>query len=98
MNTTLLITEEMLETKPISINILHNWGLVTAVFNNHPSIHGLHCYIEGTETDFINWLKPFDYIAYGVGSPILQQFTIVHVSDKIIKKNKNKQVLRALEF
>jgi hypothetical protein len=88
----LLITYDMKQSMPKSIKILDDYGAVTAVFENHKCVRGDHCIIEGEEKDIVKWLAPFDGIAVGQGSPMFQQFTIMHIKDTLIAAKRKEQI------
>jgi hypothetical protein len=80
----LLLTPEIRKTMPPSVTITADWGNLLVIFpdKNHNPVHnleGLHCFIDGPKDDIITWLKPFDGVPIGSGSPMLEQFTIKHI-------------------
>ena len=82
-----LVTPEMMKTMPKEIEVLRNFGQTTAVFpdeNNkvQESITGDHCIIQVKDENheiLKEWLRPFDGIAVTQGSPMAEQFKIMHI-------------------
>jgi len=89
MKIDLLLTEEMKATMPKSINILHNFGEITVRFPSIESsdepmfMDGESVIIEAETQEIINWLKPFDGVPIGCGTPQLEQFMIKHIKDNL---------------
>jgi hypothetical protein len=79
----LLATDEMLATKPASVEVKHNWGHLSIVVGDdiHDQVEGTHIAIEGSEESIKNWLRRFDQIWIGVGSPQLQEFEVRHIKE-----------------
>lgn len=83
----LLLTPDIAATKPATTKIIKEWGQTTVVFAGDPSARktGLHCIVEDTEENIINWLRPFDGFVKGVGiNPQMEEFEIVHIKNRII--------------
>lgn len=74
----LLITKEMMDTKPRTTEIDHEWGELSVVFGDR-TVTGLHCFVSDTQNNLTNWLKPFDGVPVGNGSPMMESFTIMHI-------------------
>ena len=72
----LLATSEMMESKPVEVEVKHNWGLLCVVSHDSavPDGEGLHIAVEGSEESIRSWLYPFSPVWIGVGSPIFQEF------------------------
>ena len=93
MQQNLLLTAELKETLPDTIEILHNFGKIEVVFppleeseeGEEPMIMvGDNAVLEGEMDEFIKWLRPFDGIAVNrTGVPQLEQFTIMHIKDDV---------------
>lgn len=104
MQLVLLLTDELKETKPESVKIIENYGSVHVRFDNYPSMVGDHCILEGSKEDVVKWLAPFKGVVRGIGSPICQEFEIVHVNDESIRMYEEpmpkqpKEEFRALEL
>ncbi len=81
MQVHLLLTPDILEAKPESVEITNEWGDLTVIFDDFLK-YGLHCFVEGTQKDIINWLHEFDGVAVGNGSPMTETFNIMHIDDK----------------
>jgi hypothetical protein len=76
---TLLLTSEM-KPVPKSIKILSNWDTISMIVpSDNTIVVGDHVCLKGTEEDFKNWLRPFNGIWVGQGSPMLQEFTLSHI-------------------
>jgi hypothetical protein len=80
----LLLTTEQQRTRPANVKIMQSWGELTIIFdgeNGEPgkAVHGLHCFIEGYQEDIISWLKPYDAVYVGNGSPMMETFSVVHI-------------------
>jgi hypothetical protein len=86
MTNNILLTPELKMAMPKTIKVLANFGEISVVFpaDNDSEGHmmeGDNAVVEGSEEDFIKWLKPFDGFAVGVGgSPQFEQFEIRHIA------------------
>lgn len=58
--------------------IVMDFGQLLVKFGDTESRTGLHCVVEDTQENIVNWLKPFDDFVKGNGTPQTEQFTIVH--------------------
>lgn len=74
----LLLTCDIDETRPQSCKIVMDFGQLLVKFGDTESRTGLHCVVEDTQENIVNWLKPFDDFVKGNGTPQTEQFTIVH--------------------
>jgi len=75
-----LLLEDKLNPIPDTIKVLEDWGFVSVVNGwGKPLVSGSHVYLEGTEEAFKEWLRPFDSVCVGQGSPMLQNFSIMHI-------------------
>jgi len=89
MTIDLLLTPEMRETMPETVNILHNFGEITVRFaalepNGEPMLLVGESVVLQADTDvFVKWLKPFDGVAIGCGVPQLEKFTMHHIKDEL---------------
>ena len=97
MQLVLLLTDELKKTKPESVKITENYGPVHVRFDHHPSMVGDHCILEGTKDDVVNWLLPYDGVAVGKGSPMFQEFEIMHIGVQPVQTQR-KEGVRALEL
>jgi len=86
----LLLTDELKATMPKTIKVLANFGEIEVIFPHREGdemdtyMVGDNAVIEGSEEDFIKWLKPFDGVAVGVGgSPQFEQFEIRHIDKSL---------------
>ena len=77
----LLLTNDIREKMPSTTKIINEWGMLRVMFGQEKSYYGLHCFVEDTEENLINWLKQFDGFLKGDGSPVFETFEIVHISD-----------------
>ena len=86
MQTALLLTRELKDTMPESIKTVMNFGEIMVVFDTVDEksygkqfIIGEHVILKGDAEDFKNWLRPFDAVYVGVGSPMQQEFHAMHI-------------------
>jgi hypothetical protein len=85
----LLLTDELKAKMPETIKIAFNFGQIQVVFPDptekfiEDELIGDSVVVEGDEQEIINWLKQFDGVAIGCGTPQLERFTIMHIDDKI---------------
>jgi len=90
----LLLTSEIKATMPDTIKINFNFGRIGVIFPSKKGfvfssnevgmvMYGDSVVIEGDKEEIIKWLKPFDGIAVGCGSPQLEKFTIMHIDEKL---------------
>ena len=81
----LLITKEMMATKPDSIKIIVSYPNVEVIFpaleagDKDEFMIGDNAILDGNEKDFIDWLAPFDGVAVGNGVPQSEEFEIMHI-------------------
>ena len=74
-----LLVEANLLPVPENIKEISNWGSVAIMTNDRGVVRGCHMLFEGSKKDFQKWLGPFDGVWVGKGSPIQQQFEIMHI-------------------
>ena len=79
MQIALLVTDKM-HPIPKTVEILFDWGYVGITTNTGDYVDGDHMAIEGTESDIVNWLKPFSgmWRQKPGTSPMMQQFEVCH--------------------
>jgi len=75
----LLLTQELIQTKPDSSKIIQDFGDLVVRFGDEETYKGLHCFVEDEIQNLINWLKPFDKVIIGNGNPMSETFTIEHI-------------------
>jgi hypothetical protein len=89
MTLDLLLTPELWKTMPETITVVHNFGFIRVIFPaNDPKeepliINGDSAVVEGEQDEIVKWLKPFDGVAIGCGSPQLEKFTIMHIDENL---------------
>jgi hypothetical protein len=79
-----MLVEEKLGDVPKELEVLQDFGELQVVFdateeNDRMILNGKHMALRGDDEVFVKWLKPFDGIAIGEGSPMCQQFNIHHI-------------------
>lgn len=75
----LLLTNYIAQSKPETCKIVINYGYLKVIFNNEFMKVGLHCIVEDTEENIVNWLKPGTGFVKGHGIPNFEQFSIEHL-------------------
>jgi hypothetical protein len=93
MRQNILLTPEIKSAMPDTVKITHNFGEIQVRFaslddetDNYKAMYltGDNAVVEGDTQEFINWLKPFDGVAIGVGgSPQFEQFEIRHIKEEL---------------
>lgn len=89
MKLDLLLTPELWKSMPETITVTHNFGHIQVIFpaknsKEYPLIMGGDsAVVEGETSEVIKWLKPFDGVAVGCGSPQLEKFTIMHIDETL---------------
>lgn len=89
MTSHLLITDEMRATMPETVKEVFNFGRIHVIFpalkegEPHLNMFGDNAVVEAETEEMIKWLKPFDGIAIGNGSPQMESFTIMHIDEKL---------------
>jgi len=79
----ILITSGLRKSMPNSIKVKHNFGNIIVIFEDGEMV-GDNAIIEGEPQDIIDWLKPFDGVAVGVGgNPQFELFEIMHIKDNL---------------
>ena len=74
---------------PDTIKETFNFGRIQVIFpainpKEHPlMMAGDSAVIEGEQDEIVKWLKPFDGVAIGCGSPQLEKFTIMHIDENL---------------
>jgi hypothetical protein len=85
----LLLTSKIKATMPDTIKINFNFGKIGVIFPSKKAnevdmiMYGDSVVIEGDKEEIIKWLKPFDGIAVGCGTPQLEKFTIMHINENL---------------
>jgi hypothetical protein len=74
----LLLTDDIAKTKPSTCKTIADYGTLKVIFEDFVRV-GVHCIVEDTEENIINWLKPFECFVKGSGIPQFEDFSIVHV-------------------
>ncbi len=74
-----LLLEGRLGPIPAGIQTLHRWNNVEIFVNPSKFIDGDSVILEGSEESFVKWLKPFDHVWLGEGSPMLERFVVGHI-------------------
>lgn len=79
----MLLTDDVLSVIPPTTQITDNYGKLMVVFgsNINNTRTGKHCIVSDTEENLKNWLKNFDEIIVGCGTPMLESFTITKLKD-----------------
>jgi hypothetical protein len=77
-----------MEPIPEDVHILQEFDKDLLVVDNEgkPLATGRHVYIEGEKQSILNWLNQFDGFFVSVGSPIMQNFKAMHVSDNALEQ------------
>jgi len=75
----LLLTNDIAQSKPVTCKIVRNYGQLQVIFNNELMKVGLHCIVEDTEENIVNWLKPGDGFVKGHGLPHFEKFSIERI-------------------
>lgn len=75
----LLLTDDIAQTKPETCKIVMDFGQLMVRFGDDSTRTGLHCVVEDTEENIVEWLRPFDGFVKGSGTPQFEQFTIAHI-------------------
>ncbi len=70
-----MLLESKMNPIPETIKTLENWGYVGITSGEE----GDHVYLEGSQEEFKKWLKPFDGVWVGVGTPQFQNFEVMHI-------------------
>lgn len=81
MNQVLLVEDRMFPI-PSNIKVLQDWDTVSIhaeIEGKQGFVRGKHMMLSGEAEAFKTWLKPFDGVWVGQGTPQLQQFTVMHV-------------------
>ncbi len=76
-----MLVEEKQKPIPPEITVKENWGPLTVVTDANGRVYGEHMMLEGSAADFVEWLKPFDGVWVGEGSPTAQNFVVMHIKD-----------------
>jgi hypothetical protein len=74
----MLLSTEQMSNIPASVSVLANWGDVSIFVDNdvRRQFVGTHVALEGPEDDIKKWILAYDAFWVGVGSPMLQNFTL----------------------
>ena len=77
----LLLTPEVKKTMPNTVKMVANYGTINVVFEDEsiPLRSGENCILEDEKENIVNWLRPFDEVLVGSGTPQLEEFTIMHI-------------------
>jgi hypothetical protein len=77
-----LLVERKMEPVPADIKVVNSWGFVSVQTGEGlkgPFVAGDHMALEGEPEAFQKWLRPFDGVWVGQGSPIMQSFVVKHI-------------------
>jgi hypothetical protein len=87
-----ILLEDDMEPVPEGVQIASDYGYITvrARYEGQPRVkrvpvsgtafvHGRHVIVSGEEEALKAWLRPFEGVWVGRGSPILEQFDLMHV-------------------
>lgn len=90
MTVHILLTDEVRATMPETVKEVFNFGRIQVRFpalngndNEALMMFGDNAVVEGETQEIINWLKPFDGVAIGNGSPQMESFTIMHIDENL---------------
>jgi hypothetical protein len=64
---------------PENVKVLANWTDIEIVSDKKIVAVGDHMLLEAEPEAFKTWLKPFDGVWVGKGSPMLQEFDMMHI-------------------
>lgn len=84
----LLVTKEMMNTMPETVEIIFQHHIDMVVYNPDniskvlDTVRGENMILEDTRENFIKWLKPFDGVWVGTGVPQHESFQIMHIKDE----------------
>jgi len=86
MNLHILLTPEVRVKMPRTTKVTHEWGELTVVFDGLTDTEkGLHCFVEDTKENIIEWLSQFDEVIIGSGSPMMESFKRTHIKESLKK-------------
>ena len=83
----LLLTTDIAMTMPSTCKTIQDYGSLVVRFDNGSFKRGIHCIVEDTTDNIVKWLRPFDAFVRGSGSPIMESFSMQHISDEYIVGN-----------
>ena len=73
-----LVVEPKMMPIPEDVKVIENYGDIRVV-SGALSIDGEHMVVRGTEGSIKDWLRPFDGVWFGKGSPVWQEFEVGHI-------------------
>lgn len=77
-----MLVENKMEPVPENIRILNNWGYVSICDADGATLaYGNHMHLSGNTDAIKAWLKSFDGVWVGKGSPMLQRFEVMHIGE-----------------
>lgn len=83
MNIALLMSADMVQTRPESVKIIQSFGNIwvhtSEEMEDKMYTYGEGAIIQGEESDIKDWLRPYDGIWVYKGSPMLEEFEVMHV-------------------
>lgn len=78
----ILLTDNVRKTMPKTTEVVRDYGMLTVIFDEGKTkAFGIHCIIEDTKENIIEWLKPFDGVILGNGNPMMESFKVYHVKN-----------------
>lgn len=76
-----LLIEPAMKPIPNTIRVVQSFGDLSVLCDNRKIVRGEHAIIEGVNDAIIDWLLPHSGFWMGVGTPIMQQFTLRHATE-----------------
>lgn len=81
-----LLVEEKMKPLPQNVKVVKNFDEPEGMFgktsihgSNGENISGDHMILEASEETFKDWLRGFDGVWVGKGSPQMQSFEVMHI-------------------
>jgi hypothetical protein len=79
----LLLTNDIAQTRPETCKIILDFGQLVVRFDDETIRKGLHCVVEDTLENIVNWLKPYDSFIQGDGDPCCELFSRAYISKNV---------------
>jgi hypothetical protein len=74
-----MLIESTQEPVPDDVKVVEDWGYLSIMNESGIQASGRHILVDGSEESIKTWLAPHKGVWVGRGSPVEQNFSIMHI-------------------